>query len=57
MSAILRLLQRDHTNISRLLRILEGQLGALEASDPVDYDVIVDILDYCRSFPEAVIAN
>ena len=52
MSAILRLLQRDHTNIVRLLRVLEGQLAALEASDPVDYDVIVDILDYCRSFPD-----
>lgn len=52
MPAILRLLQRDHTNISRLLRVLEGQLPALEAGDPVDYDLIVDILDYCRSFPD-----
>ncbi len=52
MPAILQLLQRDHRNISRLLRVLEGQLSAFEAADPVDYDVIVDILDYCRSYPD-----
>lgn len=52
MPAILQLLQRDHTNISRLLRVLEDQLAAFEAAEPVDYDVIVDILDYCRSYPD-----
>ncbi len=52
MSAILGLLQRDHSNISRLLRVLEGQLADFETSDPVDYDTVIDILDYCRSFPD-----
>jgi len=52
MAAILQLLQRDHTNISRLLRVFEEQLTAFEAAETVDYDVIVDILDYCRSYPD-----
>ncbi len=52
MPAILQLLQRDHVNISRLLRVFEDQLTAFEAAETVDYDVIVDILDYCRSYPD-----
>lgn len=52
MPAILQLLQRDHRNISRLLRVLEAQLTAFEAAEPVDYDVVVDILDYCRAYPD-----
>ena len=52
MPAVLRLLRRDHVNLNRLLRVFEAQLEAFDTAEEPDYDLMIDILDYCASNPD-----
>lgn len=51
MPAVLDALYRDHANMSALLRVLDLQLGAFDNAEPMDYDIVGDVLSYCRDFP------
>jgi hemerythrin-like domain-containing protein len=53
MSQALDLLRQEHSNIARVLRILEWQVSKFRSGDRPDYDVIRTVLDYLLRFPEA----
>lgn len=52
MPSVLALLRRDHENLERLLRLFERELDRVERAEAPDYDVMVDVLDYCANFPD-----
>jgi len=52
MSAILDALNKEHIDLARLLVVVEQQLDALEQNQPVDYELIDLVLDYCQSYPD-----
>lgn len=44
----------EHVNFAALLDLLELQLAAFHAGDRPDYDVMVDIIQYLRSYSDLV---
>lgn len=46
------MLLQEHRNMGRLLDLLEGQLDILEKTEAPNYDLILEIIDYFRSFPD-----
>jgi hemerythrin-like domain-containing protein len=53
-STILVRLNRDHQHLACVLQVFEHQYRALETDDGPDYDLLRDILEYVRSFPDAI---
>lgn len=53
MSEILRVLHQEHTNIGKLLKVLERRVAELEAAEAGHLELIRDILDYFQNFPDA----
>jgi hemerythrin-like domain-containing protein len=45
-------LLQEHRTIAKLLDLLERQLGLLEKSETPNYELMLQILDYFRSFPD-----
>ncbi|MBT5110580.1 MAG: hypothetical protein HOM25_18015 [Rhodospirillaceae bacterium] len=52
MPAVLDALYRDHANMVALLRVLDRQLTAFDDAEPVDYEIVGDVLTYCRDYPD-----
>ena len=52
MPEIIKQLQVDHQNISRLLGILQEQTAHLEAGDYTDLQLIADIMHYFVNYPD-----
>jgi hemerythrin-like domain-containing protein len=52
MAEIIRKLREEHKNITRLLDVLEHELGVFDATKQPDYDVVVSIADYFTGFPD-----
>jgi hemerythrin-like domain-containing protein len=52
MVEVIRKLREEHKNISRLLDVLEHELGIFDATRQPDYDVLVSIADYFTGFPD-----
>ena len=52
MPALLDILYRDHENMKKMFAVLEAELAAFDHGDPPDYDLVVDILDYCITYPD-----
>ena len=50
MPGILDALYKDHVNVAALSRVLECQFMVFDGSEPMDYDIVGDILAYCRDF-------
>lgn len=50
MSKCLDELQKDHSNLEKLLNLLTEQLQILEQDDEVDFSLILDIVDYVESY-------
>lgn len=42
----------EHINYARLLDLLEMQLAAFQRGEQPNYDLMVDIVEYLRSFPD-----
>ena len=45
-------LRAEHGNMVRALDLLERQIALIEAADEPDYDLIGQIIDYFRRFPD-----
>ncbi|MDA0655280.1 MAG: hemerythrin domain-containing protein [Proteobacteria bacterium] len=54
MADIMLSLHQDHTNIGKLLTILEREMGVLERGGVPNYDLVGDILEYCMAYPDKV---
>ena len=52
MSLTMDMLKQEHRNMSRLLDSLDQQIYQFEQAKDVDYDLISQIVDYFRSFPD-----
>ncbi len=52
MAEVIRKLREEHKNITRLLDVLEHELGIFDATKQPDYDVVVSIADYFTGFPD-----
>jgi hypothetical protein len=50
MPGILDALYKDHVNVAALSRVLERQFMVFDGSEPMNYDIVGDILAYCRDF-------
>jgi len=46
------MLREEHRNMSRLLDILGREVDRFERAEDVDYDLLTQIVDYFRSFPD-----
>ncbi len=51
---MLDLLRRDHSNIRRLLAVLDAKAAALRAEQQVRFDLVRDILDYLYHYGDQV---
>ena len=52
MPRTMQMLQEEHRNISRLLDLLDGQITLIESGRETNLDLILQIIDYLRSFPD-----
>lgn len=53
MTDVLRILHQEHTNLGKLLKILERRFAELAAADANNLELIRDIFEYCQNFPDA----
>lgn len=52
MKHLIESLHEDHRNLSKLLRLLETNLLALQSDNDPDYSLMVDIIEYICSYPD-----
>lgn len=52
MIKMLKILQQDHINISRLMDLLESQVRLLEENNPANLQLISDIVEYIMNYPD-----
>jgi hemerythrin-like domain-containing protein len=52
LAEVLKLLQREHGHIAKVLNVLERQLRHFDQGHTPDYDIIDSALAYCLDFPE-----
>jgi hemerythrin-like domain-containing protein len=52
MTEIMRVLRREHDNITKLLEALERQIVVLDEAGEPDYDIIDGVIDYFLSYPD-----
>ena len=52
MTEIIRVLHREHSNITRLLKALERQIVVFDQAGEPDYDIIDGVIDYLLSYPD-----
>ena len=53
MSEIILQLQDEHTNMSRILDLIEQEMTVFDAGDVADFHLLQEIMDYCLDYPEA----
>jgi len=52
MSAAIDILQSEHHVMSKLLDLLEHEVGHFERAEPTNYDLIKEIIDYFLTYPD-----
>ena len=52
MKHLIENLHEDHRNLSKLLRLLETSLLALQSGNDPDYSLMIDIIEYICSYPD-----
>ena len=52
MSEVIRVLRQDHTNLAKLLDLLEGQVAIFNEAGVPDYDIVNGVLTYCLTYPD-----
>jgi hemerythrin-like domain-containing protein len=52
MTEVIKALQKEHSNITQLLNILDRQLSIFDIGGIPDYDILEAIADYFQSFPD-----
>jgi hemerythrin-like domain-containing protein len=53
-SAILDKLHKDHRNLNRLLDVIERQMARFHDAEPVDLELLIDVLDYIGHYADQV---
>lgn len=53
MAYTIDILRKEHANMSKLLSLLEHQIGKVEQSERPDYELIKSIADYFADFPSS----
>ena len=53
MSEIILRLQDEHTNISRILDLIEQEMTVFDAGDVADFHLLLEIMYYCLDYLEA----
>ena len=54
MSEVLRQLNSEHEDLSKLLDLLDREVAVFAAGERPDYDLIGAVIDYCLDYPDAV---
>ena len=54
MSNVIRVLHQEHTNLGKLLKVLERRVAALGSAEASDLELIRDVLEYCLHYPSEV---
>jgi hemerythrin-like domain-containing protein len=52
MAKLLEDLRRDHLNMRRVLGVLEQQSRELRNAQPIDFELLREIADYCVGYPD-----
>ena len=52
MAEVMDMLQEEHRNFTRLLDFLERQIEIFKHAEEPDYDLMMDVLAYCRDYPD-----
>ena len=53
MSRVMDALNDEHRNMARLLTFLERQIDIISHAEEPDYDLVMDVLEYTRDYPDA----
>jgi hemerythrin-like domain-containing protein len=53
MTYMIELLRQEHYNIESLLRVLEQELSVFERGDRPDYEVILEVINYFKDYPDS----
>jgi hemerythrin-like domain-containing protein len=53
MVEIIDALRQEHSNIEKLLRVLERELSVFDRSDRPDYDVVLSVIEYFMDYPDS----
>ncbi|MBN1379765.1 MAG: hemerythrin domain-containing protein [Gammaproteobacteria bacterium] len=51
MSALMQRIRQDHINITRLMDILDAQVGLFHRGKTPDYNLMLDIMHYMMNYP------
>lgn len=52
MADVIKQWHAEHVNFSRLLDLLEKQLAAFHEGESPEYDLVLDIVEYLREYPD-----
>jgi hemerythrin-like domain-containing protein len=53
MIEIIEVLQQEHRNIEKLLRVLEQELSVFNHGGHPNYEIILSVIDYFRDYPDS----
>ena len=53
MVEIIEILQQEHRNIEKLLRVLERELSVFDRGDRPNYGVVLGVIDYFKDYPDS----
>jgi hemerythrin-like domain-containing protein len=53
MIEIIEVLQQEHCNIEKLLRVLEQELNVFNHGGHPNYEIILSVIDYFRDYPDS----
>ena len=53
MIEIIEVLRQEHSNIEKLLRVLERELSVFDRGDHPDYGVVLAVIDYFKDYPDS----
>jgi len=53
MIEIIEVLQQEHRNIEKLLRVLEEELSVFNHGGHPNYEIVLSVIDYFRDYPDS----
>src|SRR5271169_4565342 len=53
MIEIIEVLQQEHRNIEKLLRVLEEELSVFNYGGHPNYEIVLSVIDYFRDYPDS----
>lgn len=52
MNPLIEELHQDHLNLAKILKLLENNLTEVESGEPVDLDMLYEIVEYVEVYPD-----